>query len=140
MSFCQVQKSGVMPAPLVCATLMENAFYTLILPQIPWEIFSVNVPSQSMPHLEIENLPETDVNTMRITMNVPKRKTRAKTVENAGINPLDILTANAKVRALKVSDVKGRSNQALHPPTSFHQTPVPVVHAIIFKWRSIQPT
>ena len=48
------------------------------------EIFSVNVPSQSMPHLEIENLLETDVNTMRITMNVPKRKTRAKTVENAG--------------------------------------------------------
>ena len=37
-----------------------------------------------MPHLEIENLLETDVNTMRITMNVPKRKIRAKTVENAG--------------------------------------------------------
>ena len=37
-----------------------------------------------MPHLEIENLPETDVNTMRIMMNVPKRKTRAKMVENAG--------------------------------------------------------
>jgi hypothetical protein len=92
MSFCQVQKSGVMPAPLVCATLMENAFYTLILPQTPWEIFSVNVPSQSMPHLEIENLLETDVNTMRITMNVPKRKIRAKTVENAGMFLLLLLS------------------------------------------------
>ena len=37
-----------------------------------------------MPHLETENLPATDVNTMRITMNVQKRKIRAKMVENAG--------------------------------------------------------
>ena len=63
------------------------------------EIFSVNVPSQSMPHLETENLPETDVNTMRITMNVPKRKTRAKTVENAGkiFTLFKFLTRNRKI-------------------------------------------
>ena len=59
-------------------------FLTYNFPLFFSEIFSVNVPFQSMPHLETENLPETDVNTMRITMNVPKRKTRAKTVENAG--------------------------------------------------------
>ena len=59
-------------------------FLTYNFPLFFSEIFSVNVPFQSMPHLETENLPETDVNTMPITMNVPKRKTRAKTVENAG--------------------------------------------------------
>jgi hypothetical protein len=101
-----------------------------------------------MLHREIENLPAIDANTLQIMTNVEKKRTRAKMAENAGINPLDISTANATERALKVNGVKRRSNQwqtirsnlhLIHPSTIFNQT-IPVAQAIIFKWRSNQPS
>jgi hypothetical protein len=110
--------------------------------------FFANVPFRSMLHREIENLPAIDANTLQIMTNVEKKRTRAKMAENAGINPLDISTANATERALKVNGVKRRSNQwqtirsnlhLIHPSTIFNQT-IPVAQAIIFKWRSNQPS
>jgi hypothetical protein len=101
-----------------------------------------------MLHPEIESFPAIDANTMRIMMNVQKKKIRAYMAENAGINPLDISTAFVTERAMKVNGVKRRSNRQsplestlhiFHPSTIFHQI-IPVAHAIIFKWRSIQPT
>merc|ERR1711962_673830 len=112
---------------------------TLILPPILLETFFANVPHRSMLHREIESFPAIDANTIRITMNVQKKKIRVYMAENAGINPLDISTAYATERAMKVNGVKRRSSQRtlrsslhiFHTSTIFNQI-IPVVHAIIF--------
>ena len=67
------------------------------------ETFFANVPHRSMLHREIESFPAIDANTIRITMNVQKKKIRVYMAENAGETVAKILTySGAKLRINKV--------------------------------------